>query len=75
LCDKIEGSVALGKMKGMRQRLPVDEDQIVNFSPCTPLGIIELLDRSNISLEGKHVVVLGNEKLRFSLIRKEGALL
>jgi len=29
------------------------------FVPCTPKGCIELLDRSGISLEGKHVVVLG----------------
>jgi methylenetetrahydrofolate dehydrogenase (NADP+)/methenyltetrahydrofolate cyclohydrolase len=29
------------------------------FFPCTPLGIMELLEKSNISLRGKHVVVLG----------------
>jgi len=29
------------------------------FIPCTPKGCIELLDRSGISLDGKHVVVLG----------------
>ncbi|MDR2723447.1 MAG: bifunctional methylenetetrahydrofolate dehydrogenase/methenyltetrahydrofolate cyclohydrolase, partial [Cellulomonadaceae bacterium] len=27
--------------------------------PCTPRGIVDLLDRYGISLEGKHVVVLG----------------
>lgn len=27
--------------------------------PCTPRGCIELLERNNISLDGKHVVVLG----------------
>jgi len=29
------------------------------FVPCTPKGCIELLERSGISLDGKHVVVLG----------------
>jgi methylenetetrahydrofolate dehydrogenase (NADP+)/methenyltetrahydrofolate cyclohydrolase len=29
------------------------------FAPCTPAGIMELLARSSVSLEGKHVVVLG----------------
>ena len=29
------------------------------FVACTPAGIIELIQRSNISTEGKHVVVLG----------------
>ncbi len=35
------------------------EQPFFSFSPCTPLGIMELLKRSGISLEGKHVVVLG----------------
>jgi|ERR1017187_1325022 methylenetetrahydrofolate dehydrogenase (NADP+)/methenyltetrahydrofolate cyclohydrolase len=29
------------------------------FSPCTPAGIMELLERSLVGLEGKRVVVLG----------------
>jgi len=33
------------------------------FVPCTPLGIKELLDRSGIELNGKHVVVLGRSRL------------
>lgn len=33
------------------------------FLPCTPAGILEALKRSNISLEGKHVVVVGRSKL------------
>ncbi|MFV0379522.1 MAG: bifunctional methylenetetrahydrofolate dehydrogenase/methenyltetrahydrofolate cyclohydrolase FolD [Anaerorhabdus sp.] len=33
------------------------------FVPCTPLGIIELLDDSNISLSGKEVVVIGRSAL------------
>ena len=27
--------------------------------PCTPMGIMELLDEAGISLEGKHVVIVG----------------
>ena len=38
---------------------------------CTPAGIIELLKRSNISVEGKHVVVLG----RSLIVGKPVALL
>jgi len=31
--------------------------------PCTPLGVIELLEAYNISLEGKHAVVVGRSNL------------
>ena len=33
------------------------------FVPCTPKGIIELLDYYNIQIEGKHVVVIGRSNL------------
>ena len=33
------------------------------MAPCTPSGCIELLDRYGISLEGKHVVVLGRSNI------------
>ena len=33
------------------------------LSPCTPLGIIELLKRYNINIEGKNIVVLGRSIL------------
>ena len=33
------------------------------FVPCTPLGIVELLDRSGIEISGKHVVILGRSNL------------
>jgi methylenetetrahydrofolate dehydrogenase (NADP+)/methenyltetrahydrofolate cyclohydrolase len=41
------------------------------FSPCTPAGIMELLARSSVPLEGKHVVVLG----RSLIVGKPAALL
>lgn len=33
------------------------------FIPCTPSGIMELLKRSNIEIEGKHCVVIGRSNL------------
>lgn len=33
------------------------------FIPCTPAGIIELLVRSEISVKGKHVVVVGRSNI------------
>ena len=33
------------------------------FLPCTPAGIIELLKRSDISIEGKHCVVIGRSNI------------
>jgi methylenetetrahydrofolate dehydrogenase (NADP+) / methenyltetrahydrofolate cyclohydrolase len=41
------------------------------FSACTPAGIMELLARSGVDLEGKHVVVLG----RSLIVGKPAALL
>jgi methylenetetrahydrofolate dehydrogenase (NADP+) / methenyltetrahydrofolate cyclohydrolase len=34
-----------------------------SFKPCTPLGIQELLKRSNIDPSGKHVVVVGRSNI------------
>jgi len=33
------------------------------FAPCTPAGIMELLARSGVGLQGRHVVVLGRSRL------------
>src|SRR5690606_37330650 len=33
------------------------------FIPCTPYGIKELLDRSQISVGGKHVVIVGRSNI------------
>ncbi|ELR25580.1 methenyltetrahydrofolate cyclohydrolase [Acanthamoeba castellanii str. Neff] len=33
------------------------------FLPCTPAGVLQALQRSRISLEGQHVVVVGRSKL------------
>lgn len=39
-----------------------DVDEAGN-APCTPLGCIELLDRSGVDLNGKHVVVIGRSNI------------
>lgn len=41
------------------------------LAPCTPAGIIEILNRSNISIAGKHAVVVG----RSDIVGKPAALL
>ncbi len=33
------------------------------FMPCTPAGIIELIDSTGVSIEGKHAVVIGRSKI------------
>lgn len=33
------------------------------FVPCTPAGIIELIDRTGIQLKGKHAVVIGRSNI------------
>lgn len=48
--------------------LVIGED---GFVSCTPAGIIELLKRSNVTLEGKHCVVIG----RSNIVGKPMALL
>jgi len=35
------------------------QEDDTGFTPCTPAGIMELLARSAVDLEGKHVVILG----------------
>ena len=40
-----------------------DFESIPFHIPCTPQGCIELLDRSSISIEGKHAVVIGRSNL------------
>jgi methylenetetrahydrofolate dehydrogenase (NADP+)/methenyltetrahydrofolate cyclohydrolase len=33
------------------------------FAPCTPAGVIELLERSKIPIEGRHAVVIGRSDI------------
>jgi methylenetetrahydrofolate dehydrogenase (NADP+)/methenyltetrahydrofolate cyclohydrolase len=34
-----------------------------SFAPCTPLGVMELLDHSRVALEGKHAVIVGRSNI------------
>jgi methylenetetrahydrofolate dehydrogenase (NADP+) / methenyltetrahydrofolate cyclohydrolase len=63
-CKDVDGfsPVNLGKL--------AQEDD-TGFTACTPSGIMELLARSSVSLEGRHVVVLG----RSLIVGKPAALL
>jgi methylenetetrahydrofolate dehydrogenase (NADP+)/methenyltetrahydrofolate cyclohydrolase len=49
----------------------VAQDDDSGFVACTPAGIMEILARSSVNLEGKHVVVLG----RSLIVGKPAALL
>jgi methylenetetrahydrofolate dehydrogenase (NADP+)/methenyltetrahydrofolate cyclohydrolase len=49
----------------------VAQEDDTGFAACTPSGIMELLARSSVSLEGKHLVVIG----RSLLVGKPAALL
>lgn len=41
-------------------KLVYGDDSLV---PCTPAGIIEMLDRENIEIEGKNVVIIGRSNI------------
>jgi 5,10-methylene-tetrahydrofolate dehydrogenase/methenyl tetrahydrofolate cyclohydrolase len=47
--------INIGKL-GMKNRTPT-------FAPCTPAGVIELLDRSGAKLDGANVVVVGRSNI------------
>ncbi len=34
-----------------------------DFLPCTPAGVMEMIDRNNIDVEGKHCVVIGRSNI------------
>jgi len=34
-----------------------------NFMPCTPFGILQLLQRNGIAIQGKHVVIVGRSNI------------
>lgn len=44
-----EGRLAIGDLKG--------------FLPCTPVGVLELIKKSGVPIEGADVVVLGRSKI------------
>ncbi|MFN8179397.1 MAG: bifunctional methylenetetrahydrofolate dehydrogenase/methenyltetrahydrofolate cyclohydrolase FolD [bacterium] len=36
---------------------------VPRFAPCTPAGVVELLDRHDVPIPGKHVVIVGRSNL------------
>ena len=64
------GSLVIGQ-PGAEKRLLSRLDFEPGFVSCTPAGIIELLKRSNVEIEGKHCVVIG----RSNIVGKPMALL
>jgi 5,10-methylene-tetrahydrofolate dehydrogenase/methenyl tetrahydrofolate cyclohydrolase len=66
--EAILNSISLEKERGRlppgQQRAAGDEGREPLFAPCTPVGVIELLDRSGIEIAGKKAVVLGPQQHR-----------
>lgn len=58
LIDPDKDADGLHPMNLGRLVLRVGED-VESSLPCTPVGIVELLERHGVDLDGKHVVVLG----------------
>jgi len=57
------GHLAQGRI-GVREALDVDSgDPVVGLIPCTPAGVIEILDRSGVELSGASAVVIGRSIL------------
>jgi methylenetetrahydrofolate dehydrogenase (NADP+)/methenyltetrahydrofolate cyclohydrolase len=57
------GHLSQGRI-GVREALDLDSDEpLVGLVPCTPAGVIEILDRSGVELEGAAAVVIGRSIL------------
>jgi methylenetetrahydrofolate dehydrogenase (NADP+)/methenyltetrahydrofolate cyclohydrolase len=57
------GHLAQGRI-GVREALDLEsDDPVVGLVPCTPAGVIEILDRSGVELEGANAVVIGRSIL------------
>ncbi len=52
----------LGEEVRQDKETPFDTFALHN-APCTPLGCMELLDRSNIDIAGRHAVVIGRSNI------------
>jgi len=44
-------------------RLFSGQKDLLRFDPCTPLGIIELIERKGIDIEGKNAVIVGRSNI------------
>lgn len=44
-------------------RLFSGQKDLLRFDPCTPLGIIELIERKGVDIEGKNAVIVGRSNI------------
>jgi len=57
------GHLGQGRI-GIREALDLESDEpLAGLVPCTPAGVIEILDRSGVELEGAAAVVIGRSIL------------
>ena len=57
------GLLAQGRL-GVREALDLDSgDPVAGLIPCTPAGVVEILDRSGVELSGAEAVVIGRSIL------------
>jgi methylenetetrahydrofolate dehydrogenase (NADP+)/methenyltetrahydrofolate cyclohydrolase len=57
------GRLAQGRI-GVREALDIDSDEpVAGLIPCTPAGVVEILDRSGVELSGAEAVVIGRSIL------------
>lgn len=65
--DKEKVLNTISYLKDVDGLTDTNKDRLVSLIeglfPCTPLGVIELLDRYNISVDGKNIVVIGRSEL------------
>ena len=66
--DPLQISRAINPEKDVDGFHPINAGKLLlgeegGFIPCTPLGIQVLLERSNIDIKGKHVVIVGRSNL------------
>ena len=63
--DKVLNTISY--LKDVDGLTTTNRERLVNLEdglfPCTPLGVIELLDRYSISVDSKNVVVIGRSEL------------
>ena len=71
--QRILQSIAIGKdVDGFNwANLGAIVDGHPQLAPCTPLGVVSMLDRAGIAIEGRHAVVIG----RSSIVGKPLALM
>lgn len=86
------GSISVGRLAADESTFQIFEEgsydklnecrllpSVLSFLPCTPYGVIRLLENSNITMKGKHAVVIGKslavgKPLSLMLLAKEATV-